>query len=131
MVSSDSGRRPGTEHQVWFHWTAADGTARSRIAAMTDDRGHADRIAEALNHPVQSINPAATLAAVHARGPRCEKCGAWTFRPEYLELPWYIARLCPDCLPLRRDLMPMKIIALTQVFRSDLAKYADLDQIIL
>ena len=28
-----------------------------------------------------STNWPATLAAVHARGPRCAGCGGWTFRP--------------------------------------------------
>jgi len=43
----------------------------------------------------------ATLAAVQARGPRCDKCGSWTFRPLYLN-PFFkgVRRLCPDCLKL-------------------------------
>jgi hypothetical protein len=129
MVSSDSSRGPGREHLVWHHYRAADGTSRSRIAAVTGDRDHADRIAEALNHPVPGRNPAAVLAAVSARGPRCERCGKWTCRPSYLNLPWYIARLCADCLPLRPELQGMELLALTQVFRSDLPRYADRDHI--
>lgn len=129
LVSSDSGRPPGREHQVWFHWLAADGTARSRVAACTGDRSHADRIADALNHPVPSVNPAAVLAAVAARGPRCDRCNAWTCRPAYLNLPWYIARLCADCLPLRPELHGMELVALTQVFRADLPKWAHVGHI--
>lgn len=64
----------------------------------------------------------ATLAAVEARGPRCDRCGGWTFRPEYRRLPRFVARLCPDCLPLGPDLLKIKVLALTQVFRSDLAR---------
>jgi hypothetical protein len=128
MVSSDSGRAPGREHLVWRRWTDDRG-AYSKVAAETADRDHADRIADALNHPVPSINPQAVMAAITARGPRCQRCGAWSFRPEYLTLPWYVARLCPDCLPLRPELREMKTIALTQIFRNDLSAYADRDHI--
>lgn len=65
----------------------------------------------------------ATFAAVTARGPSCERCGAWTFRPEYVRLPGVIARLCPACLPLPSGLMSLKALFLTQVFRYDLDKY--------
>lgn len=41
----------------------------------------------------------ATFAAVHARGPRCEQCGNWTFRPYLLSLRLPVKKLCPDCLP--------------------------------
>jgi hypothetical protein len=41
----------------------------------------------------------ATLAAVRARGPRCDHCKNWTFRPGYLGQPKSIPRRCPDCLP--------------------------------
>jgi hypothetical protein len=49
--------------------------------------------------PVRSVNWPATLAAVNARGPRCDGCGGWTFRPYLLTLPKRIRRSCPDCLP--------------------------------
>lgn len=130
MVSSDSSRGPGRAHVVWFRWITSTGS-RSTVAAETGDRAHADRMAEALNHPVPSVNPSAVLAAISARGPRCERCGGWTFRPEYLSLPWYVARLCPDCLPLRPEHLAVKTISLTQVFRRDLPKYAGQEQIIL
>jgi len=73
-----------------------------------------------------SVNFPATLAAVRARGPRCERCASWTFRPEYLDLPRFVARLCPACLPLRTELRDpwIKSISLSQVFRSELDRYA-------
>jgi hypothetical protein len=46
------------------------------------------------------VNWPATLAAVTARGPRCEQCGGWTFRPGYRDAPSAVLRLCPDCRPL-------------------------------
>lgn len=128
MVSSDSSRPPGREHVVWFRWITSTGS-RSQTAAVTGNRDHAHRIADALNHPVPSVNPAAVLAATEARGPRCDRCGGWTFRPVYNTLPWYVARLCPDCLPLRPELAAVKVLALSQVFRRDLPKYADRDHI--
>jgi hypothetical protein len=44
----------------------------------------------------------ATLAAVHARGPRCEgrlseDCTGWTYLPMLLTLPSGIKRLCTEC----------------------------------
>jgi hypothetical protein len=88
-ISSDSGRPPGLRHQVWANWVVRtdDGTlypysSRSRMIAVTDDRDHAERITDALNHPAPSSNFPAVLAAVRARGPRCRHCGNWTFRPE-------------------------------------------------
>jgi hypothetical protein len=73
----------------------------------------------------------AVLAAVEARGPRCDKCSGWTFRPEYKGLPKFIARLCPICLPLGPELLKVKVLALTQVFVGDLVKYHYLDRFIL
>jgi hypothetical protein len=67
-------------------------------------------------------NWTATLAAVQERGPRCDHCDGWTFRPEYNLLPRFIARLCPDCFPLSkefRNLVPMAL-TLSQIFKSDL-----------
>lgn len=43
-----------------------------------------------------SLNWLATLAAVAARGPRCDACGGWTFR----QVPWTgksHALLCTSC----------------------------------
>lgn len=65
----------------------------------------------------------ATLAAVRARGPRCDRCNGWTFRPEYLRMPRYIARLCPECLPLGPESLRIKALVLCQIFRSDLPRY--------
>ena len=50
---------------------------------------------------LSSVNWAATLAAISSRGPRCERCGGWTFRPQYLVVPKSVhyPRLCPDCSP--------------------------------
>lgn len=45
----------------------------------------------------------ATLAAVTARGPVCDDCGAWTYRPDYLALPQAVSRLCPQCLPVSAE----------------------------
>jgi hypothetical protein len=42
----------------------------------------------------------ATLAAVAARGPRCDFCGKWTFRPQYASVARTVPRLCPECFPL-------------------------------
>lgn len=36
---------------------------------------------------VRSVNWQATLAAVAARGPRCDECGGWTFKPHLLTVP--------------------------------------------
>lgn len=33
------------------------------------------------------MNWQATLAAVHARGPRCDHCGKWTFKSFLLTVP--------------------------------------------
>jgi hypothetical protein len=68
-------------------------------------------------------NWAAVYAATEARGPRCDRCGHWTFRPEYTRMPKFIARLCPDCLPLSREALVIKPLVLCQVFRSDLKRY--------
>lgn len=69
------------------------------------------------------MNWFATLAAVAARGQRCDKCSAWTFRPQYRDLPKYVARLCPECLPLIEDLPEFMIgLFLSQTFKSDLEK---------
>ena len=46
-----------------------------------------------------STNWPATFAAISARGPRCDHCGNWTFRPQYLTEPKRVPRRCPDCLP--------------------------------
>jgi hypothetical protein len=43
----------------------------------------------------------ATLAAVAARGPRCDLCGGWTFRPQYATVSRKAPRLCPGCFPLK------------------------------
>lgn len=40
----------------------------------------------------------ATLAAVHARGPRCDECGKWTFRSYMLTVPPGFRR-CGECRP--------------------------------
>lgn len=37
----------------------------------------------------------AVLAAVQARGPRCDDCGNWTFRPELSGSHWW--QLCAEC----------------------------------
>lgn len=37
--------------------------------------------------PSSSGNWPATLAAVHARGPRCDHCGGWTFKSFLLTVP--------------------------------------------
>lgn len=50
--------------------------------------------------PALSTNWAATLAAVRARGQRCDQCGGWTFRLGYNGQPKSMPRLCPDCLPI-------------------------------
>jgi len=76
-------------------------------------------------------NTAAIMAALEVRGPRCDRCGGWTFRPEYLTMPKVIARLCPDCLPLTDDLMIIKRLAISQVFKSDLPRYPADEPIIL
>lgn len=98
LVSSDSGRAPGREHLVWHRYFAPDGSSRSRVAAESADRTHAQKIADHLNSPGQAPNWPAVIAAVSARGPRCEFCGSWTFRPQLLSLPGLI-RACPDCMP--------------------------------
>jgi hypothetical protein len=76
-------------------------------------------------------NWAAVYAATEARGPRCDRCDHWTFRPEYTKLPKFIARLCPDCLPLDSVLMTIKSLSISQVFRSDLHRYPVNEPIIL
>lgn len=65
----------------------------------------------------------ATFAATEARGPRCDRCDGWTFRPTYNRLPRFVARLCPDCLPLGPKLLPIKELCYCQIFKSDLPKY--------
>jgi hypothetical protein len=55
---------------------------------------------ETISLPASSTNWAATLAAVRARGPRCDECGSWTFRLGFNGQPKSVRRLCPDCLPL-------------------------------
>jgi hypothetical protein len=47
---------------------------------------------------VRSVNWQATLAAVSARGPRCDVCNGWTFRPWYVTLlSRTTPRLCGTC----------------------------------
>lgn len=94
---------PGSRYTVWLRFYAPDGTSRSRIAARSEDLEHAHRIVDALNtHCDQPrSNWPAVVAALSARGPRCQICGAWTFRPQYLTLPVSLTRACPDCLPVR------------------------------
>jgi hypothetical protein len=58
-----------------------------------------DQETEEIVLPVLSTNWAATLAAVRARGQRCDICGHWTFRLGYFGQPKTVPRLCPDCLP--------------------------------
>jgi len=48
------------------------------------------------------MNWQATLAAITARGPRCDTCGAWTFRP-YLTAAPTEHRRCPRCVPSPTD----------------------------
>jgi hypothetical protein len=100
QVSSDSGRAPGREHQVWYNYRAPDGSSRGKRVAVSGDRAHAERIAANLNDRLNQrlSNWPAVIAAIGARGPRCEFCGSWTFRPQLLSLPAVI-RACPDCLP--------------------------------
>jgi hypothetical protein len=98
-LSTDSGRGPARTHIVRAHWTDADGTSRSREIAATGDAKHAHRILAALTAPKPSVNWPAVYAAVAARGPRCDRCGNWTFRPGYLMAPRTLRRLCPDCAP--------------------------------
>jgi len=67
----------------------------------------------------------AVIEAVRARGPRCDHCGNWTFRPKYLDLPRYVARLCPACFPFPPRFLEgggeeWDVLAMTQVFRSHL-----------
>lgn len=42
------------------------------------------------------MNWEATLAAVYARGPRCDWCKQWTFRPQLIA-PHAGRRLCEEC----------------------------------
>lgn len=51
--------------------------------------------------PRSSGNFEAVLAAVGARGPRCETCDGWTFRPVYRVLDRTLVRQCPECRPSR------------------------------
>lgn len=95
-----------------------DGSHRTAYITTRENR-HADRIVEAINNP-GAVNQSATFAATEARGPRCDRCESWTFRPEYNRLPYFVARLCPKCLPLNPDLMSMKSLALSQIFKRDL-----------
>lgn len=46
--------------------------------------------------PQLSVNWPATLAAVSARGPRCDFCGGWTFRPFLVAVPLGL-RQCSGC----------------------------------
>lgn len=46
--------------------------------------------------PKRSVNWPATLAAVQARGPRCDFCGGWSFRPFLLAVPLGL-RQCQEC----------------------------------
>jgi hypothetical protein len=52
---------------------------------------------ETINLPCSSGNWPATLAAIQARGPRCEYCGHWTFRPFLLAVPRPL-RFCSVCI---------------------------------
>jgi hypothetical protein len=51
---------------------------------------------ETITLPASAGNWPATLAAIQARGPRCDFCGGWTFRPFLLAVPLGL-RQCQDC----------------------------------
>lgn len=51
---------------------------------------------ETITLPALSVNWPATLAAVQARGPRCDFCGGWSFRPFLLAVPLGL-RQCQEC----------------------------------
>ena len=86
-------------HSLHLTWKDADGSIRIKHLTDTCDPRHARRILDAVNAPSGTSD--ALMAAVAARGPRCDGCGYWTFRPQYSVLPRTLLHLCPDCRPSR------------------------------
>lgn len=122
VVPHASGDKTLTEFHVWTTYTDVKDVRRSTRLVRFHSWRRANEVINAINSPVTSGNPKAVFAAMEARGPRCDHCGHWTFRPEYLRLPRFVARLCPDCLPISpefRAAIPTALI-LTQVFKSDI-----------
>jgi hypothetical protein len=96
-------------------WTREDHEKARRYASLPV--GPADRfrlrmeLEGALPLATSSGNFEAVLAAIAARGPRCDRCGNWTFRPVYLRLPRTLLHLCPDCRPSKYARRPGPIPA--------------------
>lgn len=60
------------------------------------------------------MNWPATLAAVRARGPRCETCNGWTFRPHLLA-DRALGRICQECeiAALRAEIRRVSALPMT------------------
>lgn len=96
----------GRDSNVRLRLPARFGTGRTTFL-ITTSALHALRVVEAVNGQPGTNSPA-VMAALEARGPRCDRCNGWTFRPAYRHVDKAVTRLCPDCWlpPLLRTPQP-------------------------
>ena len=88
--------REDEAHAVYASFHDHSGQYRT-IPMIVTSPEHARRVQQVINGTPATGNWPATLAAIQARGPRCEYCGSWTFRPFLLAVPRPL-RFCSDCV---------------------------------